>query len=383
MQNRRHRWLIFLPRRFSHRKKQGVAALTFKGGRNLVGTLFYFTKQHRLSAKAPVWILSIFKLPAKLPASTSLQEQSTTPAMDYDAEATAFIRTWDSCRVFGSIFSKEPPPRDDPSWENAGPPTALCTCKYPCDSTFDVPRGRAGTSTGKGISKTFREIKDSADNGCVFCKYIYEEFDIRSRSQTGTVVVLKIEFAHSFGHWRFCFRFGDEMKIRKLHHYDEIYPNWLSGKNATDIAAKEQWEQDNRAWSVQQREGTAAMMMKAPGSTTSLKNLLERVDLLTQMAQLYLAKEWFDRCIHQHENCQNGRDDQFYPRRMIDVRGATPRLILLEDQDERPSGSYATLSHRWRSSDSQFNLTAENLPQFRSKIPRADVCHLQRRDFCL
>jgi hypothetical protein len=53
---------------------------------------------------------------------------------------------------------------------------------------------------------------------------------------------------------------------------------------------------------------------------------------------------------------------------MIDVRGATPRLILLGDQNERPSGSYATLSHHWRSSDSHFNLTAENLAEFQSGI---------------
>jgi len=77
---------------------------------------------------------------------------------------------------------------------------------------------------------------------------------------------------------------------------------------------------------------------------------------ITRVSKFYLAREWFNRCIHQHEHCENGRDDQCYSRRMIDVRGATPRLILLGDQNERPSGSYATLSHHWRSSDSHFNL---------------------------
>jgi hypothetical protein len=187
------------------------------------------------------------------------------------------------------------------------------------------------------------------------------------------VDVLKIDFAHSFGHWRFLFQFGDKMQIRKLHHYEEIYPEWLSGENATDIAAKEKWEQDNRAWSVQRRADEAAtMMMKERASIASLDDT-QMMILFSRISQLHLAKEWFDRCIHQHENCDNGHDDHFYPRRMIDVRGATPRLILLGDQDEQPSGFYATLSHRWRSSDSQFNLTAKNLPEFRSEIPEEQI----------
>lgn len=69
---------------------------------------------------------------------------------------------------------------------------------------------------------------------------------------------VKIDFAHSFGHWRFLFRFGDRMQIRKLHHYEEVYPEWLLEQNATDLAAKEKWEQDKTAWSVRQRAVEAA-----------------------------------------------------------------------------------------------------------------------------
>src|SRR4051794_1130565 len=90
---------------------------------------------------------------------------------------------------------------------------------------------------------------------------------------------------------------------------------------------------------------------------------------IAKISQLTLAWTWFMPCVQQHDNREDGRNDQFYPKRLIDVRGTSPRLVLFGDTTEKLSGSYAILSHRWTNSDNRSALTMEKLPQFRTAIP--------------
>jgi hypothetical protein len=79
--------------------------------------------------------------------------------MDLDEEWIALQRAWNSCEIFGSVYPKEPPPRDDPSWKDVGPPTALCTCEYPCDSIFAVPGVTVAPLTGKISRKPSERLR--------------------------------------------------------------------------------------------------------------------------------------------------------------------------------------------------------------------------------
>ncbi|PVH70555.1 HET-domain-containing protein [Cadophora sp. DSE1049] len=94
---------------------------------------------------------------------------------------------------------------------------------------------------------------------------------------------------------------------------------------------------------------------------------------VTKISELSLARTWYLRCRLEHDDCEQGRDEAFYPMRLIDVRGPSPRLVLSEDLKEGLSESYATLSHRWSNFDDRFSLTRDNMSQYQTGISEEDI----------
>ncbi|KAH7361030.1 hypothetical protein BKA65DRAFT_390490 [Rhexocercosporidium sp. MPI-PUGE-AT-0058] len=94
---------------------------------------------------------------------------------------------------------------------------------------------------------------------------------------------------------------------------------------------------------------------------------------VTKISELSLARTWYLRCRLEHDDCEQGCDQAYYPMRLIDVRGPSPRLVLSEDLKEGLSESYVTLSHRWSNFDDRFSLTQDNISQYQTEIGEEDV----------
>jgi Heterokaryon incompatibility protein (HET) len=103
-------------------------------------------------------------------------------------------------------------------------------------------------------------------------------------------------------------------------------------------------------------------------SNTSPESETKQHDALTSTGHpllLNLATEWMTRCCQTHSLCEQGREDRWYPCRLVDVLHG--RLILTSDT--HPSGPYTTLSYCWGPNPSFLSLSADNLHQFCSVLP--------------
>ena len=91
-----------------------------------------------------------------------------------------------------------------------------------------------------------------------------------------------------------------------------------------------------------------------PDSDDQLENPIT-TDNTSSDASLQAASTWLQNCVKHHRECNtNGNGDPWYPTRLLDVDdpandGTYVRLI--RTAEELPLGPYATLSHRWGSTN--------------------------------
>ena len=78
-----------------------------------------------------------------------------------------------------------------------------------------------------------------------------------------------------------------------------------------------------------------------------------------------LISHWFNTCLHQHSRCRASGEEQWYPRRVLDVSGHKVRL--LETAGHALQGPYATMSHCW-GVKRFLTMTSENKPEFEAGI---------------
>ncbi|MCJ1243731.1 hypothetical protein MMC30_000928 [Trapelia coarctata] len=84
-----------------------------------------------------------------------------------------------------------------------------------------------------------------------------------------------------------------------------------------------------------------------------------------------LAYAWFEDCLHNHTSCgtiQQGHESSWYPTRLLDI-GTTqePAIRICITAEERPQGSYMTLSHCWGSAP-VVQLKGENAKAMREHV---------------
>ena len=234
-----------------------------------------------------------------------------------------------------------------------------------------VAQDNFAASYNPAPSKTLQEIEESANNGCGFCKYLYGRFIQDSpKEKIDPKLVLHLEYTHYYSHWRFLVQIGSTKTVLKVDSYENIIPSYIrrDGK-------REAWEYDNISMSVQQRESDAVKEFK--DNLSAWKHIYfhtpQQSVVIATIAQLILARTWFFRCTQGHDQCDRSRNRQFYPMRLIDVRGDSPRLVISAEERDGLSGPYATLSHRWSSLSKKFTLTTEILSQFRNSIPTEQI----------
>ncbi|KAF2135334.1 uncharacterized protein K452DRAFT_260816, partial [Aplosporella prunicola CBS 121167] len=79
----------------------------------------------------------------------------------------------------------------------------------------------------------------------------------------------------------------------------------------------------------------------------------------------------FHRCLEMHQFCDTGRDQHYYPKRLLDLTGDRPRLILTEM--DPPKGPYVTLSHCWGKDPNFLTLNTGNISTLQAGIPQAQL----------
>jgi hypothetical protein len=91
---------------------------------------------------------------------------------------------------------------------------------------------------------------------------------------------------------------------------------------------------------------------------------------------LDLAKSWIHACIHSHKKCNlRMMTNSWYPTRLLYLQKADhgKHLVRLNHTaEEKPSGPYTTLSHRWAGLDF-IKLTKQNMRAFCHGIPTSQM----------
>jgi hypothetical protein len=83
-----------------------------------------------------------------------------------------------------------------------------------------------------------------------------------------------------------------------------------------------------------------------------------------------IARAWLKTCERDHPFC-GLRFIPWWPKRLLDLTGSLPRLMLTER--ETPRGNYATLSHCWGENPTFITLTAENIERLQNGCLPAEL----------
>ncbi|KAH8812172.1 heterokaryon incompatibility protein-domain-containing protein [Xylogone sp. PMI_703] len=108
-----------------------------------------------------------------------------------------------------------------------------------------------------------------------------------------------------------------------------------------------------------------------------IRNLIPTARNTGDPAVLQLTHRWLKNCqfnhsycsqTHNHEYEKFGHQDGWFPDRLLDLTGDSPRLLVTTE--EQPVHSeYATLSHCWGPNPKHLTLTSDNIESFRVEIP--------------
>jgi len=101
-------------------------------------------------------------------------------------------------------------------------------------------------------------------------------------------------------------------------------------------------------------------------STQFLKSYRPTAESTADAETISTASQWIKACQRDHDCSKDVAKSQI-PKRLIDLSGRVPRLLVTEN--EKLDGGYATLSHSWGPNPSFFTLKASNLEIMRMEIP--------------
>ncbi|KAF5710986.1 hypothetical protein FGLOB1_5210 [Fusarium globosum] len=90
-------------------------------------------------------------------------------------------------------------------------------------------------------------------------------------------------------------------------------------------------------------------------------------DCTSNLINIPQIQDWIGNCRQLHTACCSSLSVDWYPTRLLDLAGDEDRINVVLTQEERPTGPYMTLSHRW--SDYKYEkLTSQSLSRFRPSI---------------
>ena len=82
-----------------------------------------------------------------------------------------------------------------------------------------------------------------------------------------------------------------------------------------------------------------------------------------------LAREWVSDCLNNHHQCSPTKGDtDWYPTRLLDL-GESTEVRLTETKNTKPTGPYATVTHRWGHVDEEFVLNKQTHPLMIKGLP--------------
>jgi len=230
------------------------------------------------------------------------------------------------------------------------------------------------------------DLRIAAISNCQICASVYESY--QKQGGIGYTFDAQDDFLKYDFDWEDPFPVSDEAAEtwnngvfeldNAVLHYLEIRTTSLGPWNGHDVFIFPSKNQGSRS-------------LPLPSSQESLYNFLVNVDYEPWRVVedefkkntpshtghpdvTRIARNWLRTCQEEHHSCGTGIRDSpllWWPKRVIDLTGSRPKLLLTEG--ERPRGGYAALSHCWGKAPNLFTLTADNIAKLQDRAV-SDPC---------
>lgn len=208
--------------------------------------------------------------------------------------------------------------------------------------------------------KSLSDLQRASEYGCRICSFLIEEL-CRKQYLPNHALMAPRFFPLRIKRWHFGIQFfwgrrGENKTTVYLVAASEFLQNdldSLSAKFRTSVTQAKDDMEAEEPWRV--RNGSHAPL-SGPLNTG-------HADVLNP------AKKWLNTCVHEHTQCQRGSNlsDSWYPKRLIEL-GVGGNARLIDTNNQKQDGFYATLSHCWGSSEF-FHLTEDNIADLQQQIP--------------